>query len=223
MVEHRVRLVSDFLDYYDHWFDVCNVETIFERFSSGEMPRRKMLEYLQSLGLKVPSFGRPAEVYERGHLHPEAIVHLNENAHCGEGKIKIALSDAIIQYPDSLTVEYIPALSCGQGQSWRHLQIGDKKFWLKYTSKDDWRSNCGDVTIDFISQEEDGYNPQIPLPLFAIDFVLGNKFYAIDFNSAPRVKGTGIEAVLSASAAAETIKRAIDFFNTLDKKSPPLN
>lgn len=218
----KVRLISDFRDFYDHWFDGASAELTFERMSTGGMPRREMLEYLQALGLRVPAFGRMADVYEKMRQRYEflnldgfverfgmVVVHLDETAHRGEGKIRLPLRDAIEQYPDHLVVEHIPATPSGLGASWRYLQVGDKRFWLEYFSRDDWRSNCGDVQIQVLSREEDGYHPRIKAPLFAVDFVWGDTIYAIDYNIAPGVAGTGVESILPAREAADAIKAAV--------------
>ncbi len=208
MAEKRVRLISNFHDYYDHEFDVYNVELTFERKSTGGMPRREMLEYLQSLGFIVPVFGASAKIQDRLSAIQEVVVHLDENSHCGENKIKLPLCEAVVQFPDNLVVEYISTLPYGKTR--RYLQIGNKVFWLEYTSRDDWRSNCGDVEIQILRQEKDGYHPQISCPLFALDFVVDQETaYAIDFNSAPGVRGTGIENILPAAVAAEAIKKAL--------------
>lgn len=216
-----VRLVSDFWDYYDHWFDGPNAEMVFYRRSSGGMSRHEILKYLQSLGLRVPIFGRVCDVYERlqekyDHssnflLFVDVVIYLDETAHRGEGKIKIPLRDAVVQYPDHLAAEYIPALPSGLGLSWRYLQLGDKVFWLEYASWNDWRSNCGDVSIKVLSRERDGYCERINYPLFAIDFIpaYGLGLFAVDFNVTPQVKGTGIENLLAPRDAAEAIKKAI--------------
>jgi len=215
----KVRLMSDFWDYYDHHFDGYGAQTVFERKSTGGMNRCQMLEYLQSLGLRVPVFGSVRDVYEqlrRKHgsvtgfdIIAEVVVYLDEMAHRGEGKVKLLLRDAVEKYPDRLAAEYIPALPSGLGVSWRYLQVGDKRFWLEYVSRDDWRSNCGDVQIRVLSRERDGYHERIRHPLFAVDFVPANGLYAVDFNTAPQIRGTGVEHLLSACEAAKAIKKAI--------------
>lgn len=217
----KVRLVSDFRDYYDHWFDGCDAEIVFERRSTGGMSRPQMLAYMQSLGLRVPFFGRVRDVYEHMLRGFEAIphfdtilklvVHFDEKAHRGEGKVMLSLRDALEKYPDHFAVEYVPALPSGLGLTWRYLQVGDKVFWLEYFSRDDWRSNCGKVDIKVLTRERDGYHSQIRYPLFAVDFVpapdLG--LFAVDFNIAPQVRGTGIEELLPAREVAEAVKKAV--------------
>lgn len=218
-INAKIRLISDFVDYYDHWFDIYDASIVFERMSRGGMSRPDMLSFLKSLGLKVPFFGRVKNVYEYmlckyDHI-PYAdsiafvVVHLDERAHCGEGKINVPLNEAIEKYPDRFGVEYIPAQPSGLGLSWRYLQVGDKIFWLQFASKNDWRSNCGEVDIKILSQEKDGYHKRIKYPLFAVDFIPADNLYAVDFNISPQIRGTGVEELLPAREAAEAIKRAI--------------
>lgn len=215
----KVRLRSDYWDYYDHWFDVIAGIT-FERFSHSGMSRREIFEFLGSIGVRVPFYGKPQEVFEQldkfSKEYPQLIdvvVYLDERAHRGEGKVKVLLPEALETYPNHLVSQYIPALPSGAGLSWRYLQVGDKVFWLRYCSRDDWRSNCGDVKVEVLSRERDGYHPRIAYPLFAVDFVpAGKTLYAIDFNVAPQVKGTGVESILGAEEAANAIKRAVVYF-----------
>lgn len=208
----RVKLVSDFVDYYDHWFD--REGEVFRRVSSDGMSRRQMLAYLNSLGLKTPPFGTVRELWSRyGELDRQilsVVVYLDETAHRGEGKIKLPVAEAVRRYPDHLATVYIPSTPQG-AVSWRYLQVGAKVFWLEYASGD-WRSNYGGVEIRVLSREKDGYHSKIHLPLFAVDFVAAERLYAVDFNVAPQVRGTGVEKLLPAREAAESIKEAFWLF-----------
>lgn len=223
----KITLRSDFHDFYDHHFDLDG--EIFDRFSRQGMSRREMFKYLSKIGLDIPLYGTPPEILDQldsglrcsddiGHKINEQlidlVVYLDEMAHRGEGKIKVLLCQAINDYPEHFCSLYIPHLS-RETISLRYLQIGDKIFWLRYTSSDDWRSNCGNVQIEVLTQEKDGYHPRLPYPLFAVDFVIGgDKFYAVDFNTAPGINHTGIEKLLSGKEAADAIKRAIYHFKS---------
>lgn len=208
----KVKLLSDFVDYYDHWFDLEG--EVFRRVSSDGMGRREMLEYLASLGLKTPPSGTVQELwdgyddFDRQFL--SVVIYLDERAHRGEGKVRLPMTEAVQKYPEHFATLYIPSTPLG-AVSWRYLQVGDKVFWLEYASAD-WRSNYGEVEIRVLAQEKDGYHPQVNLPLFAVDFVVAEKLYAVDFNIAPQIKGTGVEEVLSAREAAESIKEAYRLF-----------
>lgn len=215
----KLQLKTDFHDYYDHWFD--REGQIFERMSHSGMSRREMFDFFEQIGLKTPPHGTPEQIFNTlSEQDKEAedfaqkhdmnffhvVVYLDETAHRGEGKILIPLTTAIRQYPNAFCSQYCPTLLIGS-TSLRYLQIGDKIFWLRYTS-DDWRSNYGNVNITVLSQEKDKFHSKIGLPLFAVDFIFGPNFiWAIDFNITPGLKGTGVEDILPAKEAVATIKR----------------
>jgi len=104
-VEVKVSLRSDFYDYYDHWFDLEGIEPcfVFERFSYAGPGRREMLEYLQSLGLRVPAFGRVCDLYSYKQQEYEkvkvafcfdtavsVVAYSYEKALRGEGKVLLS-------------------------------------------------------------------------------------------------------------------------------------
>lgn len=182
MSQTKVALRTDFHDYYDHYFDLQGM--IFERFSYQGMQRKSMLDFLSDVGFDTPLYGTVQEVYDQidDIDFLEVVVYLDQMAHQGEGKIKIPMRQAITEYPDHLCSVYIPPKT-GQVRSLRYLQVGNKRFWLKYASKDDWRSNYGDVEIEVLTQVKDGYHAKIHYPLFAIDFIANtNELMAVDFN-----------------------------------------
>lgn len=201
----KIKLESDFLDYYDHWFDFEG--QAFKRHSSSGMSRSEMFDFLEQIGVKTPPHGSPQQVFNQiGDSTSSVVVYINQYAHRGEGKILLPILEAIQKYPSHLCSLYYPTLPTGS-ESFRYLQIGDKRYWLRYTSSD-WRSNYGDTQIEILSQKEDGFHSNINLPLFAIDFITDCKiFCAIDFNIAPGVRHTGIEDILPAKEAAAAIKR----------------
>lgn len=215
----KLQLKTDFHDYYDHWFD--REGQIFERMSHSGMSRREMFDFFEQIGLKTPPHGTPEQIFNTlSEQDKEAedfaqkhdmnffhvVVYLDETAHRGEGKILVPLIEAIQKYPNAFCSLYYPTLLLGS-TSLRYLQIGDKVFWLQYTS-DDWRSNYGNVKIKVLSHEKDKFHSKINLPLFAVDFIFGPNFiWAIDFNIAPEVKGIGVENILPAKEAVAAIKR----------------
>ncbi|NLV22953.1 MAG: hypothetical protein GXY49_13400 [Syntrophomonadaceae bacterium] len=221
----QVKLKSDFHDYYDHWFDFDGIP--FERYLRQGRGRRAALEFLSAIGVKTPPYGTPREVMNQTYprlLEREqelqkdskyllsVVIYLDENAHRGEGKVLMPLYQASDKYPNYLCSLFIPPLP-GKSVSMRYLQIGKKGFWLRYTSRDDWRSNCGNVEIEIIKQEEDAYHPQIHYPLFAIDYIANTEeLLAVDLNVSPGVKGTGIEEILSGKEVVDLIREAIGDF-----------
>ena len=223
----KVKLKSDFHDYYDDWFDLEGIP--FERYSRQGKGRKAALDFLTEIGLRTPPYGTPQEVIVQ--IYPRllereqelqkdskyllsTVVYLDENAHRGEGKILMPLHEAKSKYFNHLCTLFIPPLP-GKSISMRHIQIGKKVFWLRYISRDDWRSNCGDVEIEVIRQEMDGYHPQIHHPLFAIDYIANTEeMLAVDLNVSPGLRGTGIENILSGEEVVHLLREAIgDFKN----------
>lgn len=192
-----IKLISDFRDYYDHHFcSSFHTDVIeYRRMSREGLKRSDMFEFFKSLGLKTPRYGLVKELPE-----VEAfVIYIDEQAHSGDGKVLVHNRFANIKYYNYFASEFVFG-TCSI--SYRYLCIGKKSFWLKYTSNDLWRSNCGYVEISLLSEEEIPKNININIteyPLYAIDFIYNNKeILAIDFNIAPEIKGTGVDKFLNA-------------------------
>jgi hypothetical protein len=202
-------LETDFRDFYDHWFAGSwqAPDVVFERRARGGMRRSVMLPWLEQLGLQVPEHGRVRDLAPRLLAgRPTAladildvVVYLDEAAHAGEGKVRLSVTEAMAQHPDAYASEFIPANQRGLGESLRYLRIGRRQFWLRYTSADDWRSNSGEAQVGLLCEERTADTPWVvPHPLFAVDFVpAGSSLYAVDFNTAPQIGGTGVEERMS--------------------------
>lgn len=206
----KVKLVSDFIDYYDHWFDLEGVE--FHRESRNSISRPNMLGRLANMGLQVPNSGYMPTVENWSDLDSPIIVHHDVFSHRGEDKEFILYKKAKSLYPESFAVQYIqpPLAHKGKSISYRYLRIGVYRFFLRYESKDMWRSNCGDVKIgywhpplclyDFLDSE--------PRPMIAIDFVQSYEglWAAIDYNTSPGLKYIPIEEDIGGKEIVAWIK-----------------
>lgn len=198
----KIVLRSDFHDYYDHWFDVLirpdDPHKVFQRFTHQGLTRPEQFAYLASQGLCVPLHGSPRHLLS---ICPTIVVYDDVEAHRGLGK-RLVSSSADINNA-SFASEYLPSAVT----SHRLLAIGDKRYHLVYKSNDDtWRSNVGDVDITL----EDSLLPDLReqnCPLYAIDFVLAKQgMIAIDFNTAPGIRGTGLEDILTSKEVATAIR-----------------
>lgn len=208
----KVVLNSDFIDYYDHWFDrvyTPEVHLTFQRKSIGFTPRLELLDYMSSeLGLTVPEFGTVREVASRVRLFDSNIflvVYTDDMKHRGDGKEKVSLKSALKRFPNKPCSLYIPPDE--KSKSYRLLSIGkNTTYMLSYQSTHAWKSNVGDVEVKIV----DGVVPLVSsrhYPLFAIDFVVsGGVPYAVDFNSAPGIGGTPIEDVITGEEIVKEIK-----------------
>ena len=205
----RIAIDSDYLDFYDHaFYSPYNADIVWERRCSRGMSKRKQFAFLEQQGLKTPNHGTVAEVYQKirkdyflskGLFHKSArnlaavIVYLDEYAHRGLGKLRVSIELALDQYPNKYCSEFIQTTPSCDSVSYRYLQVGKKSFWLRYTGHDSWMSNhAEDVEVECLCANEDKFKFGVDCPVFAIDFIPGRALYAIDFNTAPGFKETGI-------------------------------
>lgn len=220
--ELPVKLVTDFYDFYDHWFDRDGI--VWERKAGDGIPRDEAFLYMScNLGLRTPPVGTtddlveaipPVSLLEAGD-NIDVVVYLDQMAHCGTHKIKMNIMEACEAFPDHLSSMYIDQ-STDHPKTTRWLKLGYHQHWLVYESDDDWRSNCGDVSVRQAEEDEialfsnDLWKNTKDYPLCAIDFVQssGGLWYAIDFNSAPGLRHTPIED-LKAEEVAYCIKEYI--------------
>jgi hypothetical protein len=205
----KVKLNSEFHDCYDHFFDLDG-DVIFTRRMDSGPNRIEMMKILNAAGIKTPKFGMVAELYKDLASHfdegkdgmratkydqlVEMVVYTDIVTHAGEGKVKLTLEEAKAQYPGHFATQYIPpSTDIYKGRTERLLSIGDRQFWFEFLSKDDWRSNCGDVQITPLLAVSHSIN-ELQIPLYAIDFVtVGHERLAIDLNVSPGVRGMGLK------------------------------
>lgn len=191
-----LQLKTDFQDFYDHCFDKKG--PVFDRYSKNALTRADNLAFLTDKGYNVPSHGiarnlvpHLIKLRETPDLH--FVVYLDEYSHRGEDKIRVSAEMALEHFGEYFVVEFLQPDK--QSTSYRYLQIGKKSFGLVYSSNDEWRSNCGtNVNVRLACHGDDAVHPSIKDPIFAIDFIkVGECLYALDFNSAPGIRHTGVE------------------------------
>jgi hypothetical protein len=209
-----ISLKTNFKDFYDHQFAGSwqKADIIFSRYTTDGMDRRSMFMYMKEKGLNVPSFGTVKEVYDllAKDIIPEyrerwlrevfkIVVHLNVFDHCGDGKILLPATEAMEKYPNHLGALHVVSVLDGT-YSYRLLKIGKRQFTLKYTSNDEWRSNCGNVEVQVIEERKQNESifDSFDYPIFAIDYIDSMDTTYIDFNISPGLKHTGIEDMMTA-------------------------
>jgi hypothetical protein len=219
-IKMKLKLISDFTDYYDHHFDAEG--DTFRRVTTDGLNRIEILDYLHQLEFTTPLCGTPLELASELEPDDKIVLHHDLYVHRGEGKTLSTMKEALKDFPETFATQFIPFNVPGtkpevKALSWRYLQIGTEAFWLEYTSTEDWRSNVGDGDIllffrdktELFSDRQYDVLLKFKFPLFAVDFVPdGDKLYAVDFNIAPGVRGTGVEKLLSPKEAVKAIKTA---------------
>lgn len=206
----KIAIDSDFLDFYDYaFYSRYNADIVWERRSRTAMSKREQFAFLEQQGLQTPDHGTVAEVYHKiraNYFLPNGlffdkfakdiasvVVYLDEYAHRGLGKLQVPLELALDHYPKKYCSEFIQTTPSSNSVSYRYLQVGKKSFWLRYTGHDNWMSNHAEkVDVEYLCTNDDKFKFTVDSPVFAIDFIPGRVLYAVDFNTAPGFKDTGI-------------------------------
>lgn len=224
-----MKLLSDFSCYYDHMFDYGPIkegEELFIRLSTAGLNRRDQFALMERAGFDVVKHGMFNDIYESWWEEQKqwcrsVVVYDDEMAHCGYGKRLIGKEalrwdgcisrlDKLYKLQEELSLKYCSAFVGHPHQlpscSFRLLQIGPHRFWLEYQGFEDWRSNYGNGKCEVVGVEMNyGFNEVIRYPLWAIDFAIGRSLWAIDFNNAPGIRGSGVENIFSANKAYRAI------------------
>lgn len=217
-----MRLISDFRDFYDYAFDRESDRTFYRNAGDRTMSKIMQFRLLKSLGFKIPLVGPPDVLHRQGlGLIDLVVVYEDDRAHCGEGKILTELETALKDYADHPCSQWINTTGeFDRSQSYRLLQIGDRAWLLRYEGVGGWMSNHCENTQIYIEAEIEAL-PNFGYPLFAIDFVNKvnepfpealedlTRLFAIDFNTAPGMRWTGMDDILQPSEVVDLIQRAI--------------
>jgi hypothetical protein len=87
----RIKLSTDYHDNYDHWFDregeLCFIRSAVQSWS---VTRTDMFNAFAKISLNTPKYAS-VDQFEDDEI---IVVYVDENAHCGEGKILLSAKDA---------------------------------------------------------------------------------------------------------------------------------
>lgn len=221
----KLKLYSDFRDEYDHMFDTEG--TPFIRFQRDFLSKKNQFDLLEKAGYLVPPHGLAKDLGQQyTHRHQKFVLYADSNAHAGSGKqlTTVTDSDRLDNYGNPVYASLFVGDLQEMPESYRVLNIGTRQFSLRYSSNDAWRSNVGPVQIDFLYEHTQFTKYASPLParpLWAIDFVLSGSSYiegvrikgtekvkvAIDLNTSPGIRYTGITKYISHAEIVDELKR----------------
>ena len=215
----KIKLKSDFYDFYDHLFDLDG-GIIWERMTRTKRSRADDIKLLHSVGYPTPAFGKIKFFKSLNNTENRYIVYTDPYAHCGEGKC-IVFHEDLDNFDDNLYCSvYIPSRVA---YHIRHLVVGDWFIVLKYKSNHEWLSSYAPtIKIEQVSRIEDKFKKFLPIfniqrelesPLVALDgkFMDGILCF-FDLNTAPAL--TLLEGIFSPKEVEEAIR---NFWNDLRK------
>lgn len=203
----KLRLLSDFHDYYDHHFDI-NTKKIYKRYANRPiMNRREAFEYMEKsdyISCEVACHGIGRNLFNEHKDRFKYVIYLDENSHQGKNKILVDYEKAQNEYQDYYASVYIKGTD---SHSIRYLYLGRYVFEIEYRSDHAWKSNCGNVDIRVLNYKKEDEIINKDFPLCAVDTLGYLETVAVDFNTAPQLKGTGIDKIFYPIEIVEEIKR----------------
>jgi len=196
------KLNSDFKDYYDAAFKKES-QICYNRFKSTGRGRAEALTYLKSLGIPTIKFGAFSSF---DYKTPEFVVYTNPKLHDGLGKYVYSFYDVATQYRNYLVAEHAQGT---QGYTLKYLQIGERRFKLTLHNPN-YKNVLSEGKVVGITELEKGYNFNIRLPIYSIDYVVKDRMpIAIDFNEVQELSRLGMDTILSAEEVVNEVKKAL--------------
>ena len=198
----NIKLVSDFVDYYDLAFNSAG-STEYKRMLSESMPKGKALNWLRLHN--IPSIEtKPVNafsIYDR-----QLVVYTDPKLHSGKGKIICSYNEAINNYGNYLGSAFVDGTD---GISLKFLQVGSRRFRIMMKNdKDGIELNPGIVTD--ISELKPEFNYFIYNPVFSIDYIsCNNKMLAVDFNEVQSLSELGIDKLISPEDVVAEIEKSL--------------
>ena len=200
---------SDFTDYYDK--AASNVQdensVLYNRIMQNVPGKVEELRTIGKMGNKT------IQILPINRMSPtinKVIVYTDIKGHRGNGKTIMSLSEANMMYPNKLGTEYFSNYS---GYTFKVLTVGKRRFKCILKNIDNL------IESETISIEElpSGYNYQIALPIYSIDYIQdnSNQMVIADFNTIQRLDYLGLEKFMSAEEVLDEIYKALIAYNKI--------
>lgn len=140
----------------------------------------------------------------------KVIVYNDIKGHRGNGKTVMSLSDANILYPNKLGTEFFEG---NESTTFKILTIGKRRF------------RCIIKNVDYLTEKEvisidelkEGYNYQIALPIYSIDYVKNhcNQMIIADFNTIQRLDYLGLDKYMEPQEVVDEVYKALITYNKI--------
>ena len=205
----KLNILSDFEDFYDSDSDAKSSESTgfeitYNRFRD-QANKLQELNLLKSIG--VPTINIvPVQSVAVADPRQKVIVYTDLSKHGGKGKVLVTFDEANLMYRNKMC----SLLSSNyDGYTYKYVQIGKRRFWIKMLNVDLKASQV--VQVQELSNQ---YNYLIKYPIFSIDYTFDNgKQVAVDFNSIQSLKNLSLDNLFSAVEIVKELKNYFINFN----------
>lgn len=204
-VARGVKIVSDFVDYYDTESNAVDPLMIYVRNYSDSLPRGESLKFMRDIGVKTIQIGLPREFVG---THEKVVVYTDIRAHNSLGKIIVDSKLAADIYSNNLASPYYIE---SNGVTIKFLQVGTRRF--RITFKND-KEELNEGTIESVEELEPALNRLVRKPVFSLDYIPnGKEMLCVDFNAVQHIGKLGLQKIMSGTEVIEEIKKALLAYN----------
>lgn len=103
----KLGLISNFREYYDHCFDLSPTDQVIRRITTEGPSKREQFQLLEAAGFTTPLNGIVRDIHEKT-TNEYLVVYLDEQLHCGAGKVLLHKDIALKLHPDHYCSIFIP-------------------------------------------------------------------------------------------------------------------
>lgn len=189
------RIISDFEDYYDKYFE----ENIKEEYAGEDIcfVRKRAyvnkvleLKALKDIGIPVINIEPINKIFNVNNKDL-IVVYTDISGHNGNGKLVLDFNEANMLYSNRLCSKLSKQYD---GYTYKFLQVGQRKFWLVIENDKYLRES----RLVKINEFQKGYTRGINIPIFSIDYTLVNGIQtAVDFNTAQNLSKLNFKNYMS--------------------------
>lgn len=227
----KIKLNSDYLDYYDFFFDLDGKEFYRRAAKPNGYSKPQQFDLLSSyFGYKVPPNATVREFYAQSvrtakcynpayNSSEQLVVYLDNYAHAGNDKIVWSIAGSMVELengPNLYASLFLPTTEdpLNHSISYKYIKFGMHYALFKIECFNGWRTNSGNLDIVLIKHGlEEDLQKLIWNPLYSIDMIRYNgEYYAVDLNTAPGMRGLGMHHEYAGQEIVDSIRRWFELY-----------
>lgn len=203
----KIKIESDFSDFYDFLGVSSEQLGVFNRFRSSMPDKAEGLAQLRSIGVQtIDTTAARRAVSASGKL----VVYTDQSKHDGTGRVLMTMDEANMIYPNSLASEFFEEADCITNKL---LQVGSRRFRIVLRGK---RQSLKAGEVVQLSEITPSFNMLLGLPIYSIDYVSTPRgLLAITLNTVERLADYGLQEVIKPEDVINEVYNALLKYNRI--------